>query len=220
MFALENKEVLVIGLGGRGRAACELLCRQGAKVVVVDSGDNPDLRENAEKLRPLGVEVFLGASSCPRGNFSLAVLSPTVPPMAPLVQTVVRSRLPLISELELGYQQAKCLAIAVGGTNGKGTTSEMIERILLSNHRKAIVSGHRARPVCAVVDQTKDLDFLILQVNAFQLERTEFFRPAVSVLLNLAPDHLDRFATAEEYVRTNARLFCNQQSFDWAIRSE
>jgi UDP-N-acetylmuramoylalanine--D-glutamate ligase len=68
-----------------------------------------------------------------------------------------------------------------------------------------------------VVDQTKDLDFLLLQVNAFQLEATEFFRPAVAVLMNVAPDHLDRYANASDYVRANARLFCNQQAFDWAI---
>jgi len=217
MFALKNKEVLVIGLGGRGRAACELLCRHGAKVVGVDSSDNADLREGAERLRPLGVKVSLGASSFPGGNFSLAVLSPTVPITAPLVQTVIRSDLPLISELELGYQQARCLAIAIAGTNGKSTTAELVERILLNNHRKAVVSGHRGRPVCAVADQTKDLDFLILQVSSFQLERTEFFRPAVSVLLNLTPDHLDRYAAADDYVRANARLFRNQQAFDWAI---
>jgi UDP-N-acetylmuramoylalanine--D-glutamate ligase len=217
MFSLNNKEVLVIGLGGRGRAACELLCRQGAKVVGVDALDTADLRQSAEKLQPLGVKVALGASICPVGNFTLAVLSPAVPLTTPLVQTVMSSQVPLISELELGYQQARCLAIAIAGTNGKGTTAELVERILLNNHRKVLVSGHRARPVCSVVDETKDLDFLVLQVNSFQLERTEFFRPAVSVLLNLAPAHLDRYPTADDYVRANARLFCNQQPFDWAI---
>jgi len=217
MFALENKEVLVIGLGGRGRAACELLCRQGAKVIGVDAADTDDLRDSAEKLRPLGVTVSLGASTPPGGNFSLAVLSPAVWANTPLVQMVARSRLPMISELELGYQQAKCLTIAIAGTNGKGTTAELVERLLVSNHRKALVSGHRARPVCSVVEQSKDLDFLILQANSFQLECTQFFRPAVAVLLNLASDHLDRYASSEEYIRANARLFLNQQSFDWAI---
>ena len=145
MFSLNNKEVLVIGLGGRGRAACELLCRQGAKVVGVDALDTADLRQSAEKLQPLGVKVALGASICPVGNFTLAVLSPAVPLTTPLVQTVMSSQVPLISELELGYQQARCLAIAIAGTNGKGTTAELVERILLNNHRKVLVSGHRAR---------------------------------------------------------------------------
>src|SRR2546425_2102033 len=77
--------------------------------------------------------------------------------------------------------------------------------------------GLRARSICSVGEQTRDLDFMLLQVNAFQLEATEFFRPAVAVLMNVAPDHLDRYANASDYVRANARLFCNQQAFDWAI---
>jgi UDP-N-acetylmuramoylalanine--D-glutamate ligase len=169
MFPLENKEILVIGLGGRGRAACELLCRCGAKVFAVDSADTADLREKAQLLRALGVEVCLGTSSAPRGNFSLAVLSPAVPMMTPLVQAVINSQVQLISELELGYQQTRCLAIVIAGTNGKGTTAGLVERILLNNHRKAVVSGHRARPICSVVNQTHELDFLILQVKSFQL---------------------------------------------------
>jgi len=217
MFPLENKEVLVIGLGGRGRAACELLCRRGARVFAVDSADAPDLRQTARLLRALGMQVCLGASSPPRGNFSLAVLSPAVPVMSSLVQTVISSRVPLISELELGYQQTRCLAIAIAGTNGKGTTAGLVERILLNNHRKVLVSGHRTQPVCSVVDRTHELDFLILQVNSFQLERTEFFRPAVAVLLNVAPDHLDRYPTPADYARAYAPLFRNQQAFDWAI---
>lgn len=214
---MKNQDVLVIGLGGRGRAACELLHRNGAKVVAVDCANNQDLREGARQLRPLGVEVALGVSEPPQRNFSLAVLSPAVPASTPLVQAVRLSRVPLIGELELGYQQVNCLSVAVAGTNGKSTTAELIERLLSHNHRKTLLSGHRARPLCSVVEQTKELDFLVLQVNAFQLEVTQFFRPAVAVLMNLAPDHLDRYASGSEYVRANARLFRNQQAFDWAI---
>ena len=217
MFELANKQVLVIGLGGRGRAACELLQRSGAQVTAIDSADNADLRDGAARLRPLGVEVELGVSSPPTRQFNLAVLSPAVPNNDQLVQAVARTQVPMIGELELGFQQSRCLSIAIAGTNGKGTTAELVERVLGNNHRKTVLSGHRARPVCSVVEQTRELDFLVLQVNSFQLERTKFFRPAVAVLTNLAADHLDRYATAEQYVRANARLFFNQQPFDWAI---
>jgi UDP-N-acetylmuramoylalanine--D-glutamate ligase len=216
MFDLKNKNVLVIGLGGRGRAACELLHRSGASVFGVDSADNLDLRAGVEKL-PLGIEVALGVSTPPRRQFSLAVVSPAVPADTELVQAVLSSRVPMIGELELGFQQSQCLSIGISGTNGKGTTAELVERVLAQNQRKTVLSGHRARPVCSVIEQTRDLDFLVLQVNSFQLEHTEFFRPAVAVLMNLAPDHLDRYATADDYVRASARLFRNQQAFDWAI---
>jgi len=194
-----------------------MLQRQGARVFAVDSADNEELRESADRLRPLGVEVSLGVSSPPQRLFSLAVVSPAVPRTQQLLQAVARSQVHMIGELELGFQQARCLSIAIAGTNGKGTTAEMVERILTNNHRKTVLSGHRARPVCSVVEQSRDLDFLILQVNSFQLELTEFFRPAVAVLLNLAPDHLDRYDTPEDYIRANARIFLNQQPFDWAI---
>ncbi len=217
MLDLTNKEVLVIGLGGRGRAACELLRRNGARVTGVDSSDTSALRDDADWLRPLGVEVELGVSALPNREFRLAVVSPALPTNLQLVRAFEQTRVPMISELELGYQQARCLSIAISGTNGKGTTAELVERVLTNNHRKTVLSGDRGRPVCSVVEQTRELDYLILQVNSFQLELTEFFRPAVAVLMNLAPDHLDRYSTWEEYVRATARIFRNQQAFDWAI---
>jgi UDP-N-acetylmuramoylalanine--D-glutamate ligase len=217
MNDVKNKDVLVIGLGGRGRAACQLLHRYGARVVAVDAANTPDLQAGAAELRPMGVEVALGVSAPPKRNYSLAVLSPAVPSSEELLLSVTRDKIPLMGELELGFQEAKCLSIAIAGTNGKGTTAEMVERLLINNNRKTILSGHRARPVCSVVEQTRDLDFLILQVNSFQLERTEFFRPAVAVLMNVTPDHHDRYESAEDYLRANGRIFRNQQAFDWAI---
>jgi UDP-N-acetylmuramoylalanine--D-glutamate ligase len=217
MSDLENKEVLVIGLGRRGQAACELLRNRGAKVVAVDTLDTDELRAVRQCLSPLGVNVELGVSTLPKGAFSLAVLNPAVPANQKLVHAIMNSDVPLISELELGAQRVQCLSIAIAGTNGKGTTAELIERVLINNERKTLLAGHRARPICSVIEQSKDLDYLILKVNAFQLETAQSFRPAVAVLMNLAPDHLDRYASAEDYARAYARLFGNQQSFDWAI---
>jgi UDP-N-acetylmuramoylalanine--D-glutamate ligase len=217
MLELENKQVLVIGLGRSGQAACELLSRSGARVTGVDRANTQNLQDGADKLRPLGIEIALGVSAPPEREFSLAVLSSALPLHTPLVQAVRRSNVPVISELELGFEQSQCLTIAVGGTNGKGTTAELIERVLTCNNRKSVRSGQRRQPVTSVVEQTKDLDYLILQVNSFDLEITESFRPAVAVLTTLAPDHLDRYGTEEAYVRANAHLFRNQQAFDWAI---
>ena len=182
----------------------------------VDYANSHDLRRGADRLRPLGIEVALGVSAPPEREFSLAILSSALPTNTSLVEAVLRSNVPLISELELGFQQSQCLSIAIAGTNGKGTTAELVERVLLHNHRKTVLSG-RTRPVCSVIEMTKDLDYLILQIDSFQLEITEVLRPSVAVLTNLAPDHLDRYGTAETYVRANARLFRNQQALDWAI---
>jgi UDP-N-acetylmuramoylalanine--D-glutamate ligase len=222
MTDLANKDVLVIGFGGRGQAACDLLHQSGARVSAVDSADTPALRDAAQRLRPLGVDVRLGATSLALGDakskrFDLAVLSPAVRPTDPLVKSMVSERVPLIGELELGFQQAKCLCIGIGGTNGKSTTASLVERILAANHRKIILAGHRARPICSVVQQSRDLDFMILQVNAFQLETTDTFHPAVSVLMNVTPDYHDRFPQQADYISASARLFRKQEAFDWAI---
>ncbi len=217
MDSLENKQVLVIGLGGRGRAACELLRDCGASVLAVDQADTSDLRRVAECLRPRGVEVELGVTAAPNRQFSLAVLSPAVPADAALVEQVRARQVPVIGELELGCQQSQCLGIAVAGTNGKSTTAELIGHLLAGNHRRIALCGHRSRPVCAVAPHTRDLDFLVLEANSFQLEATEQFRPAVAVLLNLAPAHPHRYPDHAGYVRAHAGLFQNQEAFDWAI---
>src|ERR1043165_4058677 len=130
MVALENKTVLVLGLGASGLAATSLLCRRGAKVLAMDSADNERLRREAKELRARGVAVQLGASVAPEEEFDLVVVSPGVPGTNPILKAMVGRRVPIIGELELGYQHSLCLNIAITGTNGKTTTTELIERAL------------------------------------------------------------------------------------------
>ncbi len=212
-----TKRVLLIGLGGRGRAVCDLLLRTGARVTAVDPNDTPALREETARFRPHGVELHLGRTALPPGDFDLCVLSPAVPTRSPLVQEALNRKLKLVGELELAYQHIRCLALAVTGTNGKGSVAELIERILVHENRRIVVAGQRAQPVCDVVERTAEADYLVLQVNAFQLEVVEHFRPVVAVLTNLTPDHLDRYGSMEAYARATARVFGQQQPFDWAI---
>src|SRR5437773_4832277 len=127
MQALENKRVLVVGLGASGRAASDLLRKRGAKVLAIDSAATPQLRREADALRTSGVEVRLGVKEPPGDALDLAVISPGVPTQSQLVQDLRRRRIPLIGELELGYQQSLCLNIAITGTNGKTTTTELVE---------------------------------------------------------------------------------------------
>jgi UDP-N-acetylmuramoylalanine--D-glutamate ligase len=216
MFELQNKRVLVIGLDTPGQAACELLSHQGAKVFAVDPVDMADHGESARKLRALGVEIAPDLTKLPLSGFDLAVVSSALTSGTSLLQSVFQTGTPLISELELGCQQTNCLSIAIGGTNGKATTAELVQRVLANNHRKTLVAGDNTRPLCSVAERSKELDYLILTVNAFELEHTQLFRPTVAVLLNLATDP-DYDANTEQYVRANARLFRNQQLFDWAI---
>ena len=217
MFSLAQKSVVVLGLGTSGQAACRLLVEQGATVTAVDSADSAALRAEAEALRKLGVAVTLGCATAPDGAFDLAVVSPGIAVSSALVRGVTERGVPLIGELELGYQQSRCLTIAITGTNGKTTTTELVARMINHCHRKTIAAGNIGLPVCAVAAQTHELDFLTVEASSYQLETTQYFRPSVAVLLNITPDHLDRYATMADYARAKARVFLNQQPFDWAI---
>jgi len=217
MVRLENKTALVIGLGLSGLAACELLRQRGAKVFALDSADNETLQKEAARLRSLGAQVQLGARSAPQTAFDFVVTSPGVPWTNPILHDIKSRGLSIIGELELGYQHSLCLNVSITGTNGKTTTTELVERLLTHAHYKTIAAGNIGRPLCAVVEQTRELDFLTLEVSSYQLETIEYFRPAIGVLLNITPDHLDRYPSKADYTRAKARLFLNQQPFDWAI---
>ncbi len=217
MISLEHKNVLVLGLGKSGLAAAGLLLRRGAKVLVVDSSDSSQLQSDAAALRERGARVQLGVTEAPAGPFELAVVSPGVPWNNPVLCGMGERAVPIIGEFELGYQHSLCLNIAITGTNGKTTTTEMVERLLTAQRIKTLAAGNIGTPLCSVVDQTRDLDFLTLEVSSFQLETIQFFRPAIGVLLNITPDHMDRYTGMADYALAKARLFSNQQLFDWAI---
>ena len=216
MVTLENKNVLVVGLGASGKAACELLLRKGARVSAVDDSRNEELERDAAALKGRGVRVELGGK-VPAESFDLAVVSPGVPWTSPSLKALAEAKTHIIGELELGYQNSVCLNVSITGTNGKTTTTELVEGLLKRGQLKTVAAGNIGLPLCAVADQTKDLDFLTLEVSSFQLETIEYFRPAVAVLLNITPDHLDRYAGMAEYARAKSRIFMNQQAFDWAI---
>ncbi len=218
MYDLKNKNVLVIGLGVSGRSACALLLRRGARVFGVDSQDSPELAQQIEPLSVRGARITLGEMMMPDVSLDLAVLSPGVPRECALVQQLENEvKIPVIGELELGFRQSVCLHIGITGTNGKTTTTEMIESVLTQSGRQTVAAGNIGLPICDVVDQSRDLDFLTLEASSFQLESIQYFRPTVAVLTNLTADHLDRYASMSEYIRAKARMFMNQQSFDWAI---
>ena len=217
MTSLDNKKVLVIGLGKSGLAAAELLHRRGAKVLAVDSADTPELQREVAALLQKGIAVQLGATSAPMTPFDFVVVSPGVPWTNPVLAEMNRRKLPILGEFELGYQHALCLNITITGTNGKTTVTELVQRMLTAHRLKAIAAGSIGVPLCSIVEQTREQDFLVLEASAFQLETIQYFRPGVAVLTNLTPDHLDRYSGMTDYALAKARIFQNQQPFDWAI---
>src|SRR6185295_6470204 len=124
---------------------------------------------------------------------------------------------PVIRDLELAARGLFCLSIAVSGTNGKTTTAELVANMLVNSQRNTVRAGASGEPVCKVVEQSRELDFVTLDLNSFQVESIEHFRPAVAVVTNLRSDHMDQYARLSDYARAVGKVFKNQQVFDWAI---
>jgi UDP-N-acetylmuramoylalanine--D-glutamate ligase len=218
-MALRDKDVVVLGLGRSGMAAAELLWRDGARVVVRDEGETVELEQRAFQLRKLGVRVELGNHFDLSAHFDLAVLSPGIAPERPLVTELVKQRTPMLSELELAYRFCLCPIVAITGTNGKTTTTELITSMLEYAGKRTYSAGNIGNAFSEAVEQSAGLDALVLETSSFQLERTEQFRPDIAIWLNLTPDHIDRHGSIEAYAKAKGRIFANQTKDDFAILS-
>ena len=210
------KKICVFGLGRSGVAAAELLLQHGATVTVVDTAESPALQQTARALTAKGATCYLGVNEIPNA-FDLAVISPGVRLDLPMLVSLRARGVLVLGELELGWQFTECPAIAITGTNGKTTTTELVASLLGQAQRRTVAAGNIGTPLCAMAGQSRELDAVTLEVSSFQLETITEFRPTIGVLLNLAPDHLDRHGSMENYIRAKARLFENQKLFDYAI---
>jgi UDP-N-acetylmuramoylalanine--D-glutamate ligase len=214
-----NKNVAVLGAGLSGSAAALLLRENGASVNVLDSADEAKLlKSTIENLRGKGVRVITGsAADSNRGDYELAVLSPGIDPDSPLAQNFSSRHIERIGELELGWQFCERPVIAITGTNGKTTTTELIAQMLNGCGQRTIACGNIGKPLTHVVRDQSQFDVLTVEVSSFQLETIETFRPQIALWLNFAPDHLDRYSSVAEYRAAKLRIFENQRAEDFAI---
>jgi UDP-N-acetylmuramoylalanine--D-glutamate ligase len=207
MEALRGQKVLVLGLGISGRSAACFCAEHGAVVTAADERQADAL--GALDL-PAGVETVLGAALPDAGDFDLVVPSPGVPPS----RYASRARR-VWGDVELAARSLHVPVVAVTGTNGKSTTVLLIEAMLRAGGLRAEAAGNVGRPVLSLVGRA--LDVAVIEVSSFQLETVESFRPRVAVVLNLAPDHLDRHGDLAAYGDAKARIFARQEEEDVAV---
>jgi UDP-N-acetylmuramoylalanine--D-glutamate ligase len=214
----KNKNIAVLGAGESGEAAARLLQEEGAMVTLLDSADLKKLRSKIEKITPLGIALLAGRDAEVDDRiYDLGVISPGVDPTAPLVQNFLRKRIEMIGELELSFELCKCPVIAITGTNGKTTTTELVAKMLNECGVPTLPSGNIGPAFAATVRRSPELSVMTLEVSSFQLERIKTFRPHVAVWLNLTPDHLDRYRSIDEYRNAKLRVFENQTAEDFAV---
>src|ERR1051326_3719226 len=217
---MKGQKVLVLGLAKSGLAATRLLRSKGAEVLVRDSADSPAIRQRAEEAKALGAKVELGGAFGPLGQFNFCVLSPGIDPRSPIVADAAKRGINIISEIEFGYRFLKCPVIAVTGTNGKTTTTSLIAHILKVGGINALAVGNIGNAVCDAVATEQMPEVMVMEVSSFQLEKIQRFRANVAVLLNLSPNHMDRYANLEEYAAAKARVMLNMRECDTVIYKE
>ncbi len=204
-----GERAVVVGLAASGDAAARALLAEGAEVRITESKPASDLVNTV----PPGADLLSGGHRPEHlEGATLVVLSPGVPESAPVVRWALGRRLPVWSELELGARLCRVPFVAVTGTNGKTTTVELVASMMRAAGLRARACGNVGHPFSTAA--AEPFDALAVEASSFQLRFAPTFRPRVSILLNLAPDHLDWHGSYERYAAAKARIFANQGEGD------
>jgi UDP-N-acetylmuramoylalanine--D-glutamate ligase len=206
-------KTLVVGAGRSGVAAANFLAARDGEVVLTDSNPAPAL---PYELNPRVGRRFGDQSEKLLDGVSEIVISPGVPLTIPLLQRAVSRAIPIIAEIELAYRHLQGTVIGVTGSNGKSTTTALIGEILRVAGRQPIVAGNIGEPLIASLDLEKPRTY-VLELSSFQLETVNTFRANIALLLNVTPDHMDRYPTFNAYAAAKYRIFRNQAEGDVAI---
>ena len=210
--------MLVVGLARTGVATSLFCAARGACVTATDARTESEIGETIAKLKDAGVALGLGSHREEMFlDQDLIIPSPGVPADAAHLQTARAKGVTIWSEIELAYRFMKGRLIGITGSNGKTTTTSLVEHILKTAGMQTILAGNIGTPLIGCVDAMTDDTCTVVELSSFQLELIDTFRPNISVFLNLTPDHLDRHHTFEAYGAAKARLFENQTGEDAAI---
>ncbi len=210
--------VLIIGLGRSGLASIEVLGDHHVTLFATDEKPVAELTEAIAAAQSFGAR-FIEPREIERVAASLAcaILSPGVPPTSPLVRAMHEADVPVLGEIELAYRLCRAPIIAVTGTKGKSTTTALIGHLLRKCGLRARVGGNIGNPLIKEVPGAGPDDWIVAEVSSFQLETIRSFKPRVAVLLNILPDHLDRYHSMDEYAEAKYRICANQSMTDWFV---
>lgn len=214
---IKGKNVLVVGLGKSGIASLKALLDMGAVVSVQDAKEADKVDEGLRRyLEDHNVRCWF-AREPEKTGYDLLVLSPGVPPTLEFIEKARAEGSEVIGELELGYRLGKGKFVAITGTNGKTTTTSWVGDIFRRAGRRVEIVGNIGKAVIPAALKSRDDSWYVTEVSSFQLETIQEFKPAVSAILNLSPDHMDRHRTMENYKMIKSRIFENQDNGDYVV---
>lgn len=213
---LQGRRIVCFGMGTSGLACALFLQKHGADPLVVDEAPLERVRENWHKLQAAGIRARPSTRTYEQlENPDLIIVSPGVPTNHPLLQQARAAGAEIIGEIELAYRFCSSPIAAVTGTNGKGTTTSMLELMLQAGGLRTKAGGNIGQALISLVEEP--LDILVAEISSFQLETIELFHPWASILLNITPDHMNRYADFAEYEAAKRRLFMNQTAEDIVV---
>ena len=216
---LQGKKVLVFGSGKSGIGAADLLEQTGATPVIYDGNEKIDKEAVLHKI-PHHSRTEVYAGKLPKevqDSLDLVVLSPGVPTDIPMVRAFYEQGLPVWGEVELAYRTGKGRVLAITGTNGKTTTTALLGKIMKDAEDSVFVVGNIGTPYTSKALEMKDNTTTVAEISSFQLETIEEFAPAVSAILNITEDHLNRHHTMEEYIRVKELIVKNQTADNYCV---
>lgn len=214
----KGKKALVIGLGKSGKAAMQALSKLGAEVWVQDSKPEDDIDPQLLSfMESRGIKGFFGKNPENPEKYDLLVLSPGVSPALDFIKEAEAAGAEIIGELEIAYRVGRGNYIAITGTNGKTTTTALVGKIFENAKKKTYVVGNIGVAVISKSLEAEENAWLVTETSSFQLETVKYFKPDISAILNLTPDHLNRHKTMENYGKAKANIFRNQTEGDYLV---
>lgn len=215
---IRNKNILVIGLGISGISTIKALDRLGAIIWVTDTKKEEALEEVLLALKGIPMVKHLGVKDMDLSEIDLIVKSPGVPPWVPMIQKAIGEGIEVISDIELSYRLGiSDHFIAITGTNGKTTTTSLVGAVLQAANFKIHIAGNIGKGILKELIDAKKEDIFVIEASSFQLEHTKYFKPRISLILNLAPDHMDWHGTYEDYIDSKKKIFKNQDQDDFIV---
>ena len=215
---LRNRRVTLVGMGKTSVAAVRLLLREGAVPFVTEKSERDSVKESAEVLDTLGVPYECGAHTAYAiADAEFIIPSPGVDPSIAPIMEATRCGARLLCEMELASRFNRAKVLAVTGTNGKTTTTELLRALVASCGHRVLLAGNNEMPFSAAVLADPAPEFIVLEVSSYQAELNQTFRPWMAAVLNVTPDHLSRHKSMVEYAEAKARLLAMQRETDYAI---
>ena len=218
-----GKTALVAGAGKSGQASARFLLDCGARVILTDARSEDALKNEIAALRSLAArsgELVLELGGHRNESFArcdFVVVSPGIPLSLPFFEVSRKAGIPIMAEVELAYRHLKGKIIGITGSNGKTTTTTLVSDLLNGAGLKAHAAGNIGTPLISFARESSDSDFYSVELSSFQLESIRDFRPFIGSVLNLTPDHMDRYAGFEDYIAAKQRIFMNQGETEFAV---